>query len=151
MVGLRNYLDQRWFYKLLVKGNESYPEAILRAIIDGEREATFSLRCHVALPFIPTQARSLEGRHEDSQEDKERRFRTEEIQQAFNTPFWPSVLATTSFGHEGLDFHAWCDSLVHWDRWCIGISVETPSILSSEMAAFSDLEDSPSVARSRHD
>ena len=36
------------------------------------------------------------------------RIRTDELRKAFNTPFWPYVLATTSVGQEGLDFHAWC-------------------------------------------
>ena len=43
------------------------------------------------------------------------RIRTDELRKAFNTPFWPYVLATTSVGQEGLDFHAWCDTIVHWD------------------------------------
>jgi hypothetical protein len=25
------------------------------------------------------------------------------------------VLSTTSIGQEGLDFHSWCDTIVHWD------------------------------------
>lgn len=152
-MGLRNYLDQRWFFRVLCKENETYPNAIMRAVVDGnlesvldehlwitaklrnlqeeelalelrdgltiksgmfflhplggDRNATFSLRCHVALPFIQTQVRNLE--------DGERPFRTDEMRRAFNTPFWPHVLATTSVGQEGLDFHAWCDTLVHWD------------------------------------
>jgi hypothetical protein len=38
-MGLRNYLDQRWFYHLLCKGNESYPDALLRAVTDGNLES----------------------------------------------------------------------------------------------------------------
>jgi len=34
---------------------------------------------------------------------------------AFNSPFWPFVLASTSVGQEGLDFHLWCHSVVHWN------------------------------------
>ena len=34
---------------------------------------------------------------------------------AFNSPFRPFVLATTSIGQEGLDFHAYCDRVIHWD------------------------------------
>jgi ERCC4-related helicase len=37
------------------------------------------------------------------------------IRQAFNSPFWPWVLITTSVGQEGLDFHRYCRSLVHWN------------------------------------
>ena len=34
---------------------------------------------------------------------------------AFNSPFRPFVLASTSIGQEGLDFHPWCHRLVHWN------------------------------------
>lgn len=37
------------------------------------------------------------------------------VQAAFNSPFWPMVLATTSIGQEGIDLHWWCHSLVHWN------------------------------------
>src|SRR3546814_8905107 len=41
--------------------------------------------------------------------------RPDEIRRSFNTPFWPHVLATTSVGQEGLDFHPWCSRVLHWD------------------------------------
>ena len=41
--------------------------------------------------------------------------RLPEVRAAFNSPFWPFVLATTSVGQEGIDFHWWCHSVVHWD------------------------------------
>lgn len=41
--------------------------------------------------------------------------RKESVQAAFNSPFWPFVLASTSVGQEGLDFHTWCHSVVHWN------------------------------------
>ena len=41
--------------------------------------------------------------------------RSYRVRRAFNAPFWPYVLSTTSVGQEGLDFHAWCSSLAHWD------------------------------------
>ena len=34
---------------------------------------------------------------------------------AFISPFWPFVLASTSVGQEGLDFHLWCHAVVHWN------------------------------------
>jgi hypothetical protein len=37
------------------------------------------------------------------------------LRRAFNSPFWPHTLVTTSVGQEGLDFHVWCDQLLHWD------------------------------------
>jgi hypothetical protein len=42
-------------------------------------------------------------------------IRLPEVRAAFNSPFWPWVLATTSVGQEGLDFHWWCNSIVHWN------------------------------------
>lgn len=37
------------------------------------------------------------------------------VRAAFNSPFRPFVLTSTSIGQEGLDFHPWCHRLVHWD------------------------------------
>lgn len=39
----------------------------------------------------------------------------DQIRAAFNSPFWPFVLATTSVGQEGLDFHLFCHAVVHWN------------------------------------
>ena len=41
--------------------------------------------------------------------------RLPEVRAAFNSPFWPFILATTSIGQEGIDFHWWCHSIVHWN------------------------------------
>lgn len=41
--------------------------------------------------------------------------RAKQVQSAFNSPFWPFVLATTSIGQEGLDFHTYCHAVVHWN------------------------------------
>ena len=158
--GLRNYLDQRWFFAALRRRKETYPDVIRRAIIEGNLESvldehlwitsqlrslreqqlanelrdglsiktglfflhppgqkdgtTFSLRCHVAMPFV--EGRAAYAHETGATENTEApRIRTDELRKAFNTPFWPYVLATTSVGQEGLDFHAWCDTIVHWD------------------------------------
>lgn len=37
------------------------------------------------------------------------------LQQAFNSPFRPFVLATTSVGQEGLDFHRYSRKIMHWN------------------------------------
>ena len=37
------------------------------------------------------------------------------VRRAFNSPFWPFVLATTSVGQEGLDFHLYCRDVMHWN------------------------------------
>lgn len=41
--------------------------------------------------------------------------RAEQVRESFNSPFWPFVLATTSVGQEGLDFHHYCHAVVHWN------------------------------------
>jgi hypothetical protein len=37
------------------------------------------------------------------------------VRDAFNSPFRPFVLATTSIGQEGLDFHPYCYQVYHWN------------------------------------
>jgi len=68
----------------------------------------FHLRCHAAMPFADAKVASAIRNGED-------RLRTDDLRRAFNSPFWPHVLATTSTGQEGLDFHVWCRQLLHWD------------------------------------
>ena len=50
------------------------------------------------------------GRTEDGEAQ-----RTPDVRAAFNSPFWPFVLTTTSVGQEGIDFHWWCHSVMHWN------------------------------------
>jgi len=45
----------------------------------------------------------------------ERQLSQDEVRAAFNSPFRPFVLASTSIGQEGLDFHPWCRRVVHWN------------------------------------
>ena len=51
----------------------------------------------------------------DKSEDEERVRRDTAVSAAFNSPFWPFVLASTSIGQEGLDFHWYCHAVVHWN------------------------------------
>ena len=41
--------------------------------------------------------------------------RKDSIQGSFNSPLRPFVLATTSIGQEGLDFHLYCRKIMHWN------------------------------------
>lgn len=41
--------------------------------------------------------------------------RKDNLRLAFNSPFRPFVLASTSIGQEGLDFHYYCRRIVHWN------------------------------------
>jgi hypothetical protein len=62
------------------------------------------MRGHFALRFG-------EERSDDSTEIT----RAGQVREAFNSPFRPFVLATTSVGQEGLDFHTYCHAVVHWN------------------------------------
>ena len=63
-----------------------------------------SLRCRFALRFG------------DRQTDEEKsEVRKDQVRCAFNSPFRPFVLATTSIGQEGLDFHQYCHEIYHWN------------------------------------
>jgi hypothetical protein len=63
-----------------------------------------NMRGHFALRFgIQRQEGGIEATREDL------------VRGAFNSPFWPFVLASTSIGQEGLDFHPYCHAVVHWN------------------------------------
>lgn len=47
--------------------------------------------------------------------DDEGAVRLGTVREAFNSPFRPFVLATTSVGQEGLDFHPYCYRVYHWN------------------------------------
>ncbi len=75
-------------------------------ISDGKLEIDpepISLRCRYAVRY---------GQAEDEDGAIARK---EVVRAAFNSPFRPFVLASTSVGQEGLDFHSWCHSIVHWN------------------------------------
>jgi hypothetical protein len=62
------------------------------------------LRCRYALRFGDEKSADYDGRTRDV-----------DVRVAFNSPFRPFVLATTSIGQEGLDFHQYCHRVVHWN------------------------------------
>jgi len=65
---------------------------------------------------IPAQAITpFAGSDQGKAGKKSGRLRSDTLRRAFNSPFWPHVLCTTSVGREGLDFHQWCRRIVHWD------------------------------------
>jgi hypothetical protein len=41
--------------------------------------------------------------------------RADAVRNAFNSPFWPFALVSTSIGQEGLDFHLYCHAVTHWN------------------------------------
>ena len=64
--------------------------------------------------------RAMRGRFalrfgEEKSDESKDATRKEQVREAFNSPFWPFVLVTTSVGQEGLDFHPYCHTVVHWN------------------------------------
>ena len=62
------------------------------------------MRCHYAVEFGSQRIETDEGGK-----------RASNLREVFNSPFRPFVLATTSIGQEGLDFHSYCRQIVHWN------------------------------------
>ena len=75
------------------------------------------LSAHAALPLTDTEAHTAAG-------SGVKQLRADDLRRAFNTPFWPHLLCTTSVGQEGLDFHQWCRSVVHWDLCPSPVDIE---------------------------
>lgn len=71
---------------------------------DGFMVGDFNTRCRFALRF---------GEIKD--DNNQALVRADTVRDAFNSPFRPFVLASTSIGQEGLDFHTWCHAVVHWN------------------------------------
>ena len=50
-----------------------------------------------------------------SGDDEQKSINQDAVRSTFNSPFRPFLLASTSIGQEGLDFHPWCHRLLHWN------------------------------------
>ena len=55
------------------------------------------------------------ARYGRAQSDDKSAMRETTIRTAYNSPFRPFVLASTSVGQEGLDFHTYSHAVVHWN------------------------------------
>jgi hypothetical protein len=62
-----------------------------------------SINSHFAARFGRSQSSDAADHRESS------------VREGFNSPFWPFVLASTSVGQEGLDFHTYSHAVVHWN------------------------------------
>jgi hypothetical protein len=67
------------------------------------------MQAHFALAF------GDDVSNESSKKKADAKSRKSEVREAFNSPFWPFILSTTSVGQEGLDFHLYCRDIVHWN------------------------------------
>jgi len=101
-----------------VSGDESAIEDLCKAMREGMRVRTVNyrvrgveptglvshaMRTHFALPL------------QDGRTDEGTQTRLADVRMSFNSPFWPFIVVSTSIGQEGLDFHQYCHSVVHWN------------------------------------
>jgi hypothetical protein len=80
------------------------------SFIKGE---TVNMRSHYAVDFGNQDMEKEEGRN-----------RVKGVLANFNSPFRPFVLASTSIGQEGLDFHYYCRKVMHWNLPSNPIDIE---------------------------
>ena len=73
---------------------------------DAGDEHWMSLRTHFAAAF---------SIGESEKKDEKGDQRRDRLRLAFNSPFRPFVLVSTSIGQEGLDFHQYCRKVFHWN------------------------------------
>jgi hypothetical protein len=66
-------------------------------------------------PSMPMRVRFAVRFGRDGTDDDKVLQRASSVRAAFNSPFWPFVLTSTSVGQEGLDFHTYCHAVVHWN------------------------------------
>lgn len=92
------------------------------ASVVGLRRAQIGVQhIHVAGGAVKREGRRFRSRFamrfgEERRDDTtDTNIRADDVRNAFNSPFAPFVLATTSVGQEGLDFHFYCHSVVHWN------------------------------------
>ncbi|WP_035878778.1 hypothetical protein [Cupriavidus sp. amp6] len=80
-----------------------------------QRSKGIRIRCHAAVPFGGTDDKGYVKRGAKEGVADRPLARSDDLRVAFNTPFWPHILSSTSVGQEGLDFHTWCSRVAHWD------------------------------------
>ena len=126
---LQAVLDEHWH---LLWEQHAWSESADAAVIATECVKTLA---NVVQPVRSrVHGRFLEARDTDQVDPEQIRIRTvfalrfgrlraendeniseDMVRAAFNSPFRPLVLTSTSIGQEGLDFHPWCHRLVHWN------------------------------------
>lgn len=79
---------------------EYYRESFVDA---RKKNTTPKLRVHFAAGYF------------DAKNNDKTIQRVNNVRKAFNSPFRPFVLATTSVGQEGLDFHLYSRKVMHWN------------------------------------
>ena len=103
---LSDYISDILSVRTAITDTEDYNTFMenLKRAKEGKKSKKRPLRSHYAADF-GTQKFST----------AKRAGRQINIRQAFNSPFRPFVLASTSVGQEGLDFHLYCKKIFHWN------------------------------------
>lgn len=120
MGNLEAVLDEHVYQLLADRTSGDATDKLLREVAD-EVAGALSLRApnlraldasspDVPLTFPARFALRYGGREQDKED-----ARQPEVRRAFNSPFWPFVLASTSVGQEGIDFHCWSHAVFHWN------------------------------------
>ncbi|MGZ6239058.1 MAG: helicase-related protein [Syntrophales bacterium] len=78
-----------------------------------ESKDPYKLRCHYAVPLGTQRVTDDSGLE-----------RVVNVRDAFNSPFRPFVLNSTSIGQEGLDFHWYSSRVIHWNLPSNPIDIE---------------------------
>lgn len=84
----------------------------LRSRVKNRKFQPVKIRSHFAVTFTKSDGGVDRGE------------RREKVRHSFNSPFRPFVLASTSIGQEGLDFHYYCRKIVHWNLPSNPIDIE---------------------------
>ncbi|MGN7863510.1 DEAD/DEAH box helicase family protein [Chryseobacterium sp. 22458] len=101
--GLYNSRDIAVFIAdILSVSSSSLDVKTFESLSDSNKD--LKMRVHYAMPF------GMEGKTDNKSAN-----RTIKIREAFNSPFRPFVLTSTSIGQEGLDFHYYCNKIIHWN------------------------------------
>lgn len=109
---LQSVLDE--YAYMIGKGGESLKKELIEGFVGGdsslsvdtykpEGRSSLRMRTHYALSYANTKL------------DDKTLKRNVNVQKVFNSPFRPFVLASTSVGQEGLDFHKYARKIMHWN------------------------------------
>jgi len=120
MGNLEAVLDEWLFQKSSQEPGPLTSEGLMRLCQEAAKSLAFRPATYHALDADnPSESLSFGSRfavrYQSRREDIGGQARLGEIREAFNSPFWPFVLATTSVGQEGIDFHWWCHAVLHWN------------------------------------
>lgn len=126
--GLQAVLDEYAHVLIEALAVEHEPEGDLLERVSREMREALTLRTanygvrelQVIGSTVERRSQQMRGRFairfgDDRAEEERTLQRQSRVRSAFNSPFWPFVLATTSVGQEGLDFHQYCHAVVHWN------------------------------------